>query len=268
MIKHVLVPLDGSRLAESVLDPVVQLVRSSQGSILLLHAVTPAESFAMTASEFVTRERRHSARYLARLSERLGDQGIGVEERVVTGEPSRVIVATASREKVDLIAMSTHGRSGVREWAFGSVAERVLRSTGIPTLIFWGKLKGRFAIRRILVPLDGSPRAMAVLDAASDLADSLMAELLLVHVGKRLPEAVERACQGLERRHTPHQVLMGKGDPSSAILEIVRKESPDLIAMTPTGESRHERIHFGRVAEEILRRAERPILLVRPQEGK
>jgi len=268
MIKHVLVPLDGSRLAESVLDPVVQLVKASQGSILLFHAVTPAESFAMSASAFVTQERKRSAAYLARLAERLGEQGIGIEERIVTGEPSRAIATAAGKEKVDLIAMSTHGRSGVREWAFGSVAERVMRATRVPVLIFRGRPAGRFSIRKILVPLDGSEAAMAVLDRACDLADSLMAEVVLLHVGKQIPDALERAMRSLARRRTSYKMLLRKGDPARVILATVKEQDPDLIAMTPTGESQRERIQFGAVAEEVLKRADRPILLVQSREGK
>ncbi len=262
-MKHVLVPLDGSRLAESVLDAVVRLVKASQGSILLLHAVTPAESFAMSAGEFVTRERKRSAVYLARLAERLGEQGIGIEERVVTGEPSRAIATAAGKEKVDLIAMSTHGRSGIREWAFGSVAERVLRSTLVPVLVFRGKPAGRFPVRKILVPLDGSETAMRILDPACELAGSLKAEVLLLHAGKRLPEAVQRALRSLARRRIPHQMILRRGDPADVILATAAEQQPDLIAMTPTGQSKHDRVFFGSVAEKILKETDRPILLVR-----
>ena len=268
MIKHVLVPLDGSPLAESVLDPVVRLVKATQGSILLFHAVTPAEWFGMPATDFVTKERKRAALYLARLAERLGDQGIGIEERIVTGEPSRAIATAAGKEKVDLIAMSTHGRSGVREWALGSVAERVLRSTLIPALIFRGKPAGRFSIRRILIPMDGSEAAMEVLDPACDLAESLMAEIVLLHVGKHIPETLERAVRSVNRRRIPEKLLLRKGDPTKVILETVQELDCDLIAMTPTGASQQERIFFGSVAEEILKKVERPILLVRSRAGK
>lgn len=268
MIKHVLVPLDGSPLAESVLDPVVRLVKVTQGSILLFHAVAPAEWFGMPATDFVTKERKRAALYLARLAERFGDPGIGIEERVVTGEPSRAIVTAAGKEKVDLIAMSTHGRSGVREWALGSVAERVLRSTLIPALIFRGKPVGRFSIRRILIPLDGSDAAMEVLDPACDLAESLMAEVILLHVGKHIPESVERAVRQVKRRRIPEKMLLRKGDPMKVVLATAGELDCDLIAMTPTGASQRDRIFFGSVAEEILKKVERPVLLVRPRTAK
>lgn len=256
-------PLDGSRLAESVLDPAVRLARAARGSVTLLHAVTPAESFAMPAREVVARERKRAARYLSRLAERLGGPEFGVVERVVTGEASRAIVLTADKEKADLIAMSTHGRSGVREWVFGSVTERVLRSTVLPVLIFRGNPAGGFAIRRILLPLDGSEAAMASLDPAAELAAGLGAELLVLHVGKRLPDTVERAVRSLTRRGLPVHLLLRNGDPKRRILATAETEAADLIALTPTGRSQRERVFFGSVAEGVLKETGRPLLMVR-----
>jgi nucleotide-binding universal stress UspA family protein len=164
---------------------------------------------------------------------------------------------------VDLIAMATHGRSGVREWALGSVAERVLRATLIPVLAFRGKPVGRVTIRRILVPLDGSEAAMEVLDPACEVAESMKAEVILLHVGKRIPDTVERAVRSVNRRGIPAKTLLRKGDPMKVILGTVQELDCDLIAMTPTGASQRDRIFFGSVAEEILKNVERPILIVR-----
>jgi nucleotide-binding universal stress UspA family protein len=242
----------------------VRLAKSSQGSILLLHAVTPAESFAMSAGEFVAHERKRSAEYLARLAERFGEEGIGIEERIVTGEPSRAIASIAGRDKVDLIAMSTHGRSGIREWVFGSVAERVLRSTQRPVLLFRGKPDRRFEIRKILVPLDGSKDALEILQPVGQLADSMQAEVQLLHVGKDLPEAIKGAMLALTRRRIPHRtVLRQSKNPAGAILGYARESQADLVAMTPTGGSGSGRVSFGSVAEAILKDADRPILMIR-----
>ncbi len=79
-------------------------------------------------------ERSRSASYLQEMAERAGRRGIAVQERVVTGEASREIVAEAHRSHADLIALSSHLRPGVHEWPFGSVAERVLHTTSTPVL--------------------------------------------------------------------------------------------------------------------------------------
>src|SRR5262245_51059692 len=168
MMKKVLVPLDGSRTSEEVLAPVLKLLKGADGTMILFHAVTPAEYFSVTAEQYVQQERRRSAAYLQALAERLAN-GTGVQERIVTGEASREIVAEAERSHADLIAMSSHGRSGIREWAFGSVAERVLRTTNLPVLVFRGGVGRSATLRKILIALDGSEEALSVVGPAADL---------------------------------------------------------------------------------------------------
>lgn len=261
MIKKILVPLDGSRLAEQVLPAAARIAAGAQGCLVLLHAVTPAEWFSISARDYVARERRSSAEYLAKLAEKLAEKGIGVQERVVTGEPSRAIVASAAREKADLIALSTHGRSGVREWAFGSVAERVLRTTSRPVLVYRGKAPAAGDIRRVLVALDEQDRTLEVVPAAADLAEAMKAELILFHVGKRIPATVEKARAALGRRKlTVHVRLMG-GNPAAAILAAAEEEKVDVLAMTTAGKTRHDKLFFGTVAEEVLRKADCPLLV-------
>jgi nucleotide-binding universal stress UspA family protein len=261
MIKKILVPLDGSKLAEQVLPAAARVAAAAQGSLVLLHAVTPAEWFSLSAQTYVARERRHAAEYLAKLAEKVGEQGLGVQERIVTGEPSRAIVASAAREKADLIALSTHGRSGVREWAFGSVAERVLRTTPLPVLVYRGNAPAAGDVRRILVALDDQERTLHVLPAAADLAEAMKAEVVLLHVGRRAPSTVEKARATLGRRKLAARVRLVGGDPAAAILAAAEEEKADVVALTTAGKTRQDRLFFGSVAEEILRKAELPLLV-------
>lgn len=262
MINKVLVPLDGSRLSEEVLGPAMSLVKPSNGSLVLLHAVTPSEYFSVTAAQYVQQERRRSAAYLQELAERICRNGNGVQERVVTGEASREIVAEARRSHADLIAMSSHGRSGIREWAFGSVAERVLRTTNLPVLVFRGALGRSYSIRRIVIALDGSEEALEVLPAAAELAAAFKASILLVHVGKRLPPEMPMAQKMLAVRHLPFETRLLKGNPVEAILKAVESEKADVLALTTTGRTKRDQIFFGSVAEGILRKCSRPLLVV------
>ena len=263
MIQRILVPLDGSRLAEQALVPAVRITGRTQGALVLLHAVTPAEWFSMSARDYVARERRHAAEYLAALAEKLGRNGIGIQERVVTGEPSRAIVAAAAREKADLIALSTHGRGGAREWAFGSVAERVLRTISQPVLVYRGKAPAGGEIRRILLALDETEKTLGVVPGAVDLAEAMNAELLLLHVGKKMPETLERARAVVGRRPVGARVRLTSGDPASAILAVAEDEKADLVALATAGKTRQDKLFLGSVAEEILRRADRPLLVTR-----
>jgi len=262
MINAVLVPMDGSKLSESVLPAASKLVKASHGTLVLVHVVTPSEYFSVTAARYVQEERRRTADYFEKLAERLAKDDIGVEERVLTGEASREIVAEAKRRRVDLIAMASHGRSGVREWAFGSITERVLRSTNVPVLVY-REAPGKSAVpRKILVALDGSDESLEVLAPASDLAASLGASLILAHVGKRFPSLMQFAEKFLIRRGRTFEKRLLRGEPAEAILDAVNTEKADLLAMTTTGQAKRNQIHFGSVAEAILKGCERPMLVV------
>jgi nucleotide-binding universal stress UspA family protein len=262
MMNKVLVPLDGSRVSEGVLGPVMDLVKAADGSLILLHAVTPSEYFSVTATEYVQQERRRSAAYLQELAERISSNGTGIQERIVTGEASREIVAEAKRSHADLIAMSSHGRSGIREWAFGSIAERVLRTTNIPVLVFRGNVGKSFAIHKILIALDGSDEALEVVLPAAQIAAALKASVVLVHAGKRFPPSLPLAQKLLIRHHVPYQTRLLRGEPAAAVLAAAEEENADLLALTTTGKTQRDQIFFGSVAEEILKKAGRPLLVV------
>jgi nucleotide-binding universal stress UspA family protein len=262
MLSKVLVPLDGSLLSEEALPAAARLARAAEGSLILMHAVTPSEYFSVTAAQYVQQERRRSAVYLQKLAEHTGNGSLGVQERIVTGEASREIVAEAKRSHADLIAMSSHGRSGIREWPFGSVAERVLRSTSVPVLVFRGSPGKSYTIRKILIALDGSEEALQVVGPAVDIATAFQATIVLAHVGKREPAGMKVARKLLLEHKVPFEGRLLSGPPAETLLGLLDEEKADLLALTTTGKTKSDQLCFGRVAEEILKCCGRPILVV------
>jgi nucleotide-binding universal stress UspA family protein len=262
MIERILVPLDGSQVSESVLGPVVPMAQSLKASLTLFHAVTPAEYFSVTAAQHVHDERQRTSAYLRTLAERLGREGTPVGEQVITGEPSREIVAEAQRIRADLIAMSSHGRSGIKDWAFGSVTERVLRTTRTPVLVFREGQLWWPMVRKILVAVDGSEESLEVLGPVMDVASAMKASVTLVHAGRRLPASLPLAEKLLAARHVPFEAKLLPGEPAESILNAVRKERADLAALTTTGRSSDGRGTVGSVADLILKQCGRPMLVV------
>ncbi len=262
MIERILVPLDGSRTSERALGPACTLAKAARASLTLFHAVTPSEYFSQTAAQYVRTERERSAAALKDLAGRLVREGAEAAERIATGEASLEIVAEARRGRADLIAMASHGRSGARDWAFGSVTERVLRTTTVPVLMFrdgqfWGPM-----VRKILVALDGSEESLESLPTVLDVASALRSAVLLVHAGRRLPAAVPVAQKMLAERHVPFETRLLPGEPVDAILSAVGREHADLAALTTTGKNSAGDGRFGVVAAEILKRCEKPLLVV------
>jgi nucleotide-binding universal stress UspA family protein len=222
----------------------------------------PSEYFSQTAAQYVRTARERSAAALKDLAGRLGREGAEAVGRIVTGEASSEIVAESRRGRADLITMASHGRSGARDWPFGSVTERVLRTSPTPVLMFregqfWGPM-----VRRILVALDGSEESLESVPPVMDVASALRAEVLLVHAGRRLPAAVPVAQKMLAERHLPFETRLLSGEPVDAILSAVGREHVDIAALTTTGESSSGDGRFGVVAAEVLKRCERPLLVV------
>lgn len=262
MFNKVLVPLDGSKLSERVVPFAVKLVTAGSGSLVLVHVVTPSEYFSVTAARYVREERGRSAAYFEQLTDRIDRDDCAIERRILTGEASREIVGEAGRSRVDLIAMSSHGRSGIREWAFGSVTERVLRSTNVPVLVFRGNVGPTSGIRKILIALDGSEDGLEVVAPAAELATALGSTLLLAHVGKKLPAVMPVAEKFLIQHRCSFERRLLRGDPAAAILDALDREKVDLLALTTTGQSKRDQVFFGSVAENVLKSCPRPMLVV------
>jgi nucleotide-binding universal stress UspA family protein len=134
--EKVLVPLDGSSLGESVLATLTRFARLRPQALLLLHVFTPGLwQGRAVAYHDLSLQRTRMERYLERVSRRLQRRGLETRTLVRSGDPAQEIVDAARRHGVDLIAMSTHGRTGFRRALLGSVAEEVVRRARRPVLL-------------------------------------------------------------------------------------------------------------------------------------
>ena len=147
MYKNILVPLDGSELAECVL-PHVETIAKGCGaeSITFIRVAEPIhhptsdeyDGYAFRAEDWNQMEAELKAaaeHYLNRLLDRVKYNGIETRSEVISGRAAESIAEYAETHGVDLIAIATHGRSGISRWVWGSVADRVLRSAGVPVLM-------------------------------------------------------------------------------------------------------------------------------------
>jgi nucleotide-binding universal stress UspA family protein len=143
MFKKILVPLDGSLLAEKALPYATWLSKQSGAQIVLLRVVpsaviAPARYSIAEADSWLARqsqERRDAEEYLAVMMQRSDLQPLHPQPLIYEGEAAEVIVRAAKHLDVDAIILSTRGRSGLARWILGSVADQVVRSTSIPVLL-------------------------------------------------------------------------------------------------------------------------------------
>jgi nucleotide-binding universal stress UspA family protein len=139
MYQKILVPLDGSDVAECVLPHVKAIARGCGGrQLILIRVVEPLPAGMYVDLDPGTLQKaglEEAKQYLAKVQAELKKAGVDSEVKVVTGRAAEAIADFAQREKVDLIILATHGRTGISRWIFGSVADRLLRSSPAPVLV-------------------------------------------------------------------------------------------------------------------------------------
>jgi nucleotide-binding universal stress UspA family protein len=300
MINKILVPLEGSTVAENVLP----LARSFAGA---LHV--PVQ--LLTVLDVAEIARRIPAKQNVALGTLLGDTTrrcdsylesvakhfpLGrVHYGVQRGSAAEVIIESAAADKDTLIAMATHGRSGLDRWLLGSVAEKVLRAASNPLLLVRAKetapLWAMAALKRIVVPLDGSERSEQILPLVAMLAKALELEVVLQRVYGG-PVSVSAVGDGFYNRTQLDAFLAGlraetieylaakaekmkaagtrnlfyvasEGFSPDEIIKLGRYSRDTLIAMCTHGRSGAKRWMLGSVAETVVRHSGTPVLLVR-----
>jgi nucleotide-binding universal stress UspA family protein len=147
MLQKILVCLDGSSLAEQILPYATEQALRFGSKVVLLQVITGSVPLAGPAGlesaplppelllDEVQREENEARAYLESKAQPLREKGLEVECVALPGTPSEAIVGYAAEREVDLIAIATHGRSGLRRMTFGSVADFVLRESGLPILL-------------------------------------------------------------------------------------------------------------------------------------
>lgn len=300
MFRKILVPLDGSELAENALEPAISIAENSDGEILLLSAAVHDLALARSrpglgveiVDELVTQSHVRLEAYLRSVQEAHEKRSAALVPMVEEGDAAGVIVDTAAASEVDLIAMSTHGRSGISRWLMGSVTERVLRNAPCPVLAVHDEV----LFDHILITLDGSELSESAIEPGLAVARLLGGQVTLLRV-----ESLEELESGLApdlvttagaadkgMGEDPHQLtesylrrLAGRcggslgrkvdtalrtGAAAPAILDFIEERHVDLAVMATHGRSGLRRWVYGSVTEKVLRKARCAMLIVRPSE--
>jgi nucleotide-binding universal stress UspA family protein len=260
MIQRVLVPLDGSDLAAQVLPHVRVLATLFGAQVTFMRA---------TADELTSDEVGPGPDFLGFAAADLASTGIATDTLVVQGRPAEAILDTAAKQAVDLIAMCTHGRGGLRRFVLGSVAANLIGNTTMPLLLVRGKPTSlenlptqTIDYRKILVPLDGSPLAASVLQLVAEIAGKTGATIVLLRaMAEPADEAETSNSIQIMRSMTGVAPEDGSGGTRDPYLTQVEREregaqsSLDLAAadLQRSGIKVETVVEFGRAAETILR---------------
>lgn len=294
MFQEVLVPLDGSALATAALPTAAKVVQYHGGNLTLLSSVetdvmvptgSPYE-FAYAEREVDT-EWEEARAHLKSMRGAYADAAPSIA--LERGKPAVQILDAIAEKAIDLLVMTSRGRTGIARWLLGSVTERVLQHATCPVLV----MRDDTPITNMLVPLDGSELARQVLAPVVGLAEATGASITLLQVGDQLAKLENKSIEGEDMfeegvmdeivanykeqlaaelnvvrdaldTFAPVNVMTAVGDPASKIMEVAETGAFDLIAMSTHGRGNVLRWIYGSVAEKVLRTTDRHMLIVRP----
>ena len=298
MYRRMLIPLDCSKTAEKVLPYARSLAGSLKIPVELMRVIDISEMTSQISpgkarflDTIAEDEARSSRGYLEGIARRF--PGIRVQCTVEKGKPAEVIIEKAAANKDMLIAMATHGRSGLNRWLLGSVAEKVLRGSSTPLLLVRANEKaksdGKATLKSVIVALDGSELAESVLPAVVELAKILNLEVQLIRafdlpatmyggegryaidvdaIRKQFKSEahayLEKKAEELRRLGLGKVSLVCSQGYSADEILVLGQQIPDsLIAMCTHGRSGVTRWVLGSVTENVVRHSDNPLLVIR-----
>lgn len=276
MFNHILVPLDGSELAERALPSVEHIARVTGAHIHLTRVFeSPIVSWVTSPTyvpgpiydDLIAAETQEAIAYLTKVRDRFVANGIDARYHVLEGDVSAALLDYEKQHAIDLVVMCSHGRSGLARFATGSVADRLLYHGTAPTLLL--RAFGPSPIlRHALLPLDGSARSQDTLYAVHQLAHTLVQEVTLLHVAHDQAHAMhaEDHLQSLAHQLqgealTCHIKIIPSSDAAAAIIEEAGTDK--LVIMTAHGRSDLTRWALGSTADRVARGSMGPVLLLR-----
>ena len=298
MFKNILVPLDGSNLSEASLAPAAYLAKILESQITLLHIIEEDAPTQVHKERHLTKPDEANA-YLEEVAKRAFPAKVKVKSHVHTeavSDVARSIVDHAPELRPDLIVICTHGRSGVRDLLYGSIAQQVVALGTIPLLIIKSKIPS-FELKKILLPLDPDSMHDHSLGMAESLAKIFQAELHLLSIiptlstlgdeqaaaGNIMPvttqayldlkvedtkKDLQSHIEALHKSHLKASAEIARGDPALSIVKIAEQSGADMIIL-----STHRKAGLGAfwarsVAPKVAQKTKTPLLLIPLIEGQ
>lgn len=291
----IMVPLDGSELAERAVPYAASLASALQRQVALTRVAIPQFAYRQNPLEEQKLSIREAEAYLRGVAARPELADVSRSTSAPYGTVVEKLVEEILLEDIGLVVMSTHGRSGLARWMYGSVAEYLLSQAPVPVILLrsWQENNHEAALPanpRILVPLNGTKFAERALPSAVSMAKALSGELVLVRVVPE-PEDVRRDNDGRVIAYVDEQLSELKnnaqryleylalelkaqgctvrtdvvvGPRATAIVAASRRYNAQLVVMSSHGRTGFERFRLGSVAMEVLQRGDTPLMLINP----
>ncbi|MCY4507178.1 MAG: universal stress protein [Acidobacteria bacterium] len=312
MYSCVLVPLDGSALAAQVLPYAEMVAKSTGATVLLLRVMNPypaelvregigvyretddrggAVPSAADWEDVLGRINSDAQAYLDQLADTIRSDGVTVETAVKDGDPADCILEEADKDAGTLIAMTTHGRSGVGRWLLGSVTDKIVRGGRHPMLVTRAQEGGAHPVNRVVLSLDGSELSEQAMPHAVEMAKALgvgvtvlravslnpygeaFTEYAPIHASQDVAGEMESEAQDYVAAKIAELQGSGLADvtgnivtgyPATVILDEVGEAGDKLVTMATHGRAGVARLLLGSVTDRVVRHSAGPVFVVRP----
>lgn len=296
MFKHILLPLDGSSLAERVLPHAISLSKAFDAKLTLLRVVYQVDHKTQLSSvnpiDWQMRMSEAEA-YIDSVKDRLTKKGVKTRGQVLEGRPAQQIINFAKNKAVDLIILSSHGNSGISGWNINSTVQKVLLRAYMPVMIVrayqqLGEEIESVTYKRLLVPLDGSKRAECILPLVQSISETQGSNILLTHIiedpqlprRKPVSEDVKSIINQLNEINkleieTYFDEIIGQfnpdkvetiielsEEPTIALHEIIDREDIDLVLLSAHGYSGKGKWPYGKIALNFISFGTTPLIIV------
>jgi nucleotide-binding universal stress UspA family protein len=275
MYERIIVPLDGSKLAEAALPYAEELAAKMDSYISLLSVLTDEDAGKEVQSETYLKKiaeltKYHAAKYIGHNK----GESVKVLTSTRTGDPAEAIIQYAAKIPFQLIIMASHGRSGLNRWAVGSVTDKVVRSNiSQPVMLIRAKesrsdIREKRVLKKALVPLDGSEGSEAVIPYITKMASKLQMELMLLEVVPKDNHAdaetyLQNWCTRLQTDGITAGYNICSGSIAEQIISVADELAFDLVAMTTHAKTSLTFWTLGSVAQKVFLGGNTPLLLIK-----
>lgn len=302
MFNKIMVPLDGSVVAERALFLAERVAPLLGVELTLIHILDPSESTKAHMHEsYLKGVVENSQRRIGEQSKTQGFNAVRVSPVFITGNPVDELVNFANKNEKSLMVMSTRNASGIRRWALGSVSEKVYRQTGCPCILVGvkegennippGPMKGK-----ILVPVGRTMKDEDILPFVEELAKKLSSEIILLRIvppilaieeeeyekaayeftreafverleqtrKEEAREQISKLSRNIKARGIVATEAVEAGSTEEGVFSYAERIKPDLIALPAEGQSAQGHWVLGKMAKKLLREGNSPVLIVKP----
>lgn len=298
VVRRILVPLDDSELAATVVPYVASIAKRFRSRCVLYHVLESRPRWKRGALPPLVDgpPAENIQEYLDRVAQKLSEHGIEADTLIERGEPASMILKAAQVQKADLVAVATHGHGGIGPWLFGTVAHRVVERANSTLLLVRpssaAPTVGAVQLRRLLIPVDGSQEGEAALPWAREFVRRCEATLHLLQIvptleslpGTRATAAalspamvgefliaasdaaqayLQRLSAKLRKEKVTCEVAVLRGEPADEIIEYAAQAGIDLTFMATHGRLGFGGAWYGSVVNKVLSRFTSPLILVR-----